>query len=57
MTQPGECNLRHAATSLFGDDFTAEMIGSARFPWERIPSYLIAHPPSVGLAFAVIFPA
>jgi hypothetical protein len=51
MAQPGERNLRHAATGLFGTDMSAEMIGTAHgssgskaFP-SLIPS-LVIRPPS-----------
>ena len=59
MEQPGECNLRHAATGLFGNRlYSRYHRRRALFPL-RIECFhsLIGHPPAVGLAFAVIFPA
>src|SRR5580704_913679 len=58
MAQPGECDLRHAATGLFGNRLYSRyhrrrVLFSLRK--ERFHS-LIGHPPAVGLAFAVIFP-
>jgi len=58
MAQPGECDLRHAATGLFGNRlYSRYHQRRALFPL-RIEGFhsLIGHPPAVGLAFAVIFP-
>jgi len=38
-------------------DSRAEMIGGVLFPRKEGFQSLIGHPPAVGLAFAVIFPA
>src|ERR1700720_359176 len=58
MPQPRECDLRHAATGLFGNRlYSRYHQRRALFPLgiEGFHS-LIGHPPAVGLAFAVIFP-
>src|SRR6202040_2469976 len=58
MAQPGECDLRHAATGLFGNRlYSRYHQRCALFPL-RIEGFHfpIGHPPAVGLAFAVIFP-
>src|ERR1700704_1626874 len=58
MAQPGECDLRHAVTGLFGNRLSSRYHRRrALFPVriEAFPS-LLGHPPAVGLAFAVIFP-
>src|SRR5712671_7376835 len=58
MAQPGEYNLRHAASGLFGNRlYSRYHRRRALFPL-RIEGFhsLIGHPPAVGLAFAVIFP-
>src|ERR1700733_7066988 len=57
MAQPGECDLRHAATGLFGDQLhRRDDRRRALFPGKKLLHCLIGHPPAVGLAFAVIFP-
>src|SRR3982074_142341 len=57
MAQPGECDLRHAATGLFGNRlYSRYHPRRALFPL-RIEGFhsLIGHPPALRLAFAVIF--
>src|ERR1700726_3161141 len=58
MVQPGECDLRHAATGLFGNRLYSQYHRRrALFPLRKEGFHsLIGHPPAVGLAFAVIFP-
>src|ERR1700694_990419 len=58
MTQPGECDLRHAATGLFGNRLYSRYHRCRRlFPLRQKGFHsLIGHPRAVGLAFAVIFP-
>src|SRR6266478_7521703 len=58
MAQPGECDLRHAATGLFGNRLYSRYDRRrAVFPLRKEGFHsLIGHPPAVGLAFAVIFP-
>src|ERR1700738_3555698 len=58
VAQPGECDLRHAATGLFGNRlYSRYHQRRALFPL-RIEGFhsFIGPPPAVGLAFAVIFP-
>src|SRR6267378_3074363 len=58
MAQPGECDLRRAATGLFGNRlYSRYHRRRALFPLRKEGFHsLIGHPPAVGLAFAVIFP-
>src|SRR5260370_9995464 len=58
MAQPGECDLRHAATGLFGNRlYSRYHRRRALFPLRKeVFHSLIGHPPAVVLAFAVIFP-
>src|ERR1700676_1558187 len=58
MEQPGECDLRHAATGSFGNRlYSRDHRRHALFPLRKEGFHsLIGHPPAVGLAFAVIFP-
>ena len=58
MAQPGECDLCHAATGLFGNrSYSRYHRRRALFPlWIEGFHSLIGHPPAVRLAFAVIFP-
>src|SRR3977135_1537138 len=57
MPQPGECDLRHAATGLFGDRLhSRDNRRRALFLRKEVLHSLIGHPPSVGLAFTVILP-
>src|ERR1700732_4939056 len=58
MAQPGECDLRHAATVLFGNRLYSQYHRRrALFPLRKEGFHsLIGHPPAVGRAFAVIFP-
>src|SRR5260370_4658774 len=58
MEQPGECDLRHAATGLFGNRlYSRYHRRRPLFPLRKEGFHsLIGHPPAVGLAFAVIFP-
>ena len=57
MPQPGECDLRHAATGLFGDRLhSRDDRRRALFLRKEVLHSLIGHPPAVGLAVAVIFP-
>src|SRR5260370_4229314 len=57
MAQPGESDLRHAATRLFGDRLhRPDDPRRALFLGEELLHSLIGHPSAVGLAFAVIFP-
>src|SRR5882757_3588878 len=57
MAQPGQRDLRHAATNLFGDrlDRRNDPRRALFFGKEFLHS-LIAHPPSVGLTFTLILP-
>src|ERR1700694_5422894 len=49
IPQPGECNLRHAATGLFGDRLhRRDNACSALFLRKKLLHSLIAHPPSIG---------
>src|ERR1700719_1420381 len=58
MVQPGECDLRQAVASLFGDRLYSRYDRRrALYPLRKEGfHFLIGHPPAVGLAFAVIFP-
>ena len=57
MAQPGECDLRHAATGLFGDRLhSRDDRRRALFLGKELLHSLIGHPRAVGLALAVIFP-
>src|SRR6202048_617013 len=57
VAQPGECDLRHAATGLFGDSLhRRDDPRRAFFLGKEFLHSLIGHPPAVDLAFAVIFP-
>jgi hypothetical protein len=57
MPQPGERDLRHAATGLFGDGLNRrDNPRRAFFLRKEVFHSLIGHPPAVGLAVAVIFP-
>src|SRR5258707_3780900 len=57
MAQPGECDLRHAATGLFGDRLHGrDDRRRTLFLRKEVLHSLIGHPPSVDLAVAVIFP-
>src|ERR1700721_3257909 len=58
MAQPRECHLRHAATALFGNRlYSRYHRRRALFPLRKEGFHsFFAHPPAVGLAFAVIFP-
>ena len=57
MPQPGECNLRHAATGLFGDRLHRrdDRRHVLRLRKETLHS-LMSHSPAAGLAVAMIFP-
>src|ERR1700738_2994436 len=57
MPQPGECDLRHASTGLFGDRLhSRDDRRRALFLRKEVLHSLIGHPPSVGLTFTVILP-
>src|SRR5258708_31435443 len=57
MAQPGECDLRHAATNLFGDRLhRRDDPRRVLFLGKEFLHSLIAHPPSVVLTLAVILP-
>src|SRR6201984_1692128 len=57
MAQPGECDLRHAATGLFGNRLhSRDDRYRALFLRKEVLHSLIGHPPSVGFAFTVILP-
>jgi hypothetical protein len=57
MAQPGECDLRHGATCLFGDRLhSRDDRRHSLFLGKEVFHSLIGHPPAVDLAFAVIFP-
>ena len=57
VTQPRECDLRHAAPNLFGDRLhRRDDPRRALFLGKEFLHSLIAHPPSVGLTLAVILP-
>ena len=56
MPQLGKCDLRHAATGLFGERLhSRDDRRRALFLRKELLHSLIGHPPAVGLAFAVIF--
>src|SRR5258708_31879322 len=57
MAQPGERDLRHAATNLFGDRLhRRDDPRRALFLGKEFLHSLIAHPPSVGLTLTMILP-
>src|SRR3984893_62104 len=57
MPQPGECDLRHAATGLFGDRLHSRYDRRrALFLGKESLRSLIGHPRAVGLTLAVILP-
>jgi hypothetical protein len=57
MAQPGERDLRHAATGLFGNRLHRRYDRRrALLPGKKLLHYLIGHPPAVGLALTVILP-
>src|SRR5258706_13082275 len=57
LEQPGECDLRHAATGLFGNRLYSRYHQRRALLPLRIEGFhsLIGHPPAVGLGLAVIF--
>src|SRR3979411_922710 len=55
MTQPSECDLRHAATGLFGDPVhSRDDRCRTLFLRKEVLHSLVGHPPAVGVAVAVI---